>query len=132
MTFWQSCCAALTALGALLACSSEDGGPRSTTVGAELEDSSLGVCVRLPVLLGSQTAASTSVGSAFDMDVRALRHNVHISFPGAQNSESAARSLSLSQLLNGYSEVVTVTGRDGVNYDVILRSGCRESSANDP
>jgi len=133
MKSWQSCCAALVTLCAL-ACSSEDHEASSTTIGAELANGPgvpLAVCVRLPTLLGSQAAATTSVGGAFDMDVLALRHNVRISFPGALNAEDAARSLSLSQLRTGYTEMVLVNGSDGVDYDVLLRSGCRESSPGD-
>jgi hypothetical protein len=126
---------ALSALPALSACSSEVEDASSVTIGAELMNSPSeprAVCVRLPLLLGSQAAATTSVGTAFDMDVLALRRNARISFPGALNAEAAARSLSLSQLLTGYTEIVTVSGSDGVDYDVLLRSGCREDANGEP
>lgn len=135
MKSWQSSGATLMAIGALFACSSEGGGPSSITIGAELQNGPNGpraVCVRLPVLLGSQSAATTSVGSAFDMDLLALRHNAHIRFPGARNAEAAGRTLSLGQLSAGYAETVTVSGSDGVEYEVLVHSGCSDTSNDDP
>jgi hypothetical protein len=117
------------------ACSSEDGGPSRTTVGAELETSSgtpPAVCVRLPALLGSQTEASVQIGNAFEISVHALRHTATIKFPGARNDATATRNLSLTQLTSGYADVVTVTGSDGVDYRVQVRSGCSETLPEDP
>ncbi|HET9930664.1 MAG TPA: hypothetical protein VFQ35_08250 [Polyangiaceae bacterium] len=118
----------------LAACSSESGGPARTTVGATLETadgSSPTVCVRLPALLGSQAEASIPVGGAFEISVHALRHTATITFPGARNDATATRNLSLTQLTSGYSDVVSVTGADGVEYLVQVFSGCDESTAND-
>lgn len=119
----------------LCACSSESGGPARTTVGAELESSTgtpPAVCVRLPVLLGSQTEASVPVGSAFEISVHALRHTATITFPGARNDATATRNVSLTQLTSGYADVVTVTGSDGVDYRVRVLSGCSETLPEDP
>lgn len=118
-----------------IACSSEGGGPRLTTVGADLENASntsASVCVRVPVLLGSQVVESKPVANAFKIEVLALRHNTTISFPGALNADLARRKLSLSQLTSGYSEVVSVIGADSVTYDVRLHSGCSEVLPEDP
>ena len=118
----------------LAACSSESGGPARTTVGAALETpdgSPPAVCVRLPALLGSQTEATIPVGSAFEIAVHALRHTATITFPGARNDATATRNLSLTQLTSGYSDVISVTGADGVDYRVQVFSVCVEATAGD-
>ena len=125
----------LAAATLLAACSTESGGPRSITVGAELQDGSTtpaAVCVRMPVLLGSQVEDSTAVGSAFQMDVRALRHSANITFPNARNAASAARTVSLEQLENGYADSVSVTGQDGATYSVQVISGCKVTQTDEP
>lgn len=116
----------------LNACSSDDGGPARTTVGAELETASgkpPAVCVRLPESLGSQTEASVPVGNAFEISVHALRHTVTITFPGARNDATATRNLSVTELSGGYADVITVTGSDGIDYRVQVRSGCSETTS---
>lgn len=126
---------AIAATTLFFACSTDSGGPRSVTVGAELQDGSANpaaVCVRLPALLGSVVQESAPVGNAFEMNIRALRHSVSFTFPGARNASLVARTASLEQLGNGYAEALTVTGQDGIDYSVHLLSGCTDTQLEDP
>lgn len=58
------------------------------------------LCVRVPVLLGSVILQERKVGNAFGVELRALRHEAEVSFPGAANA-------------------------NGESYSAVVRTGCK-------
>ena len=128
----MSCVRAISALLAavlgLLGCSEDAGGPVTITVGVSVTDpggASAGeVCVRVPVLLGSVVAQERSIGSAFSVDLRAMRHSVEIAFPGASNESESLLRVPVTALSSGYSKTLTISVRDGSSYTAVVRTGC--------
>src|SRR5690349_2562999 len=105
-----------TALG-LISCSTDAGGPVAITAGVSVTDTSgaggVVACVRVPVLLGSVVLQQRKIDGAFDVEVRALRHEVEFTFPGARNAGDLTRRVPVGSLGAAHSETLTVMGRDG-------------------
>jgi hypothetical protein len=80
------------------------------------------VCVRLPVLLGSSVDKKTSVEGGLAVSIHASRDGASVSFPGADDGESA-RSYELSELKAGFSETVAVSA-DGEIFEATIETGC--------
>ena len=80
------------------------------------------LCVRVPVLLGSVVLQQRQIGSAFAVELRALRHGAEISFPGAINTSPV--SVPVTSLSGGYSETVSISGADGKAYSAAVLTGC--------
>ena len=115
-------------LAAMSGCSDDAGGPKAITLGVSVTDmagaAAAELCVRVPVLLGSVVLQQRSVASAFSVDLRAMRHNVEISFPGATNESASLLSVPLATLSNGYSKTLSIAGRDGATYSASVHTGC--------
>ena len=118
----------LMAALSLVGCSEDAGGPRAITVGVTVTDmagaDAAELCVRVPVLLGSVVVQQGSVGGAFSVELRAMRHNVEISFPGASNESASLLSVPVTTLSGGYSKILSVSARDGGVYGASVHTGC--------
>lgn len=122
-----SCAALLLALAVVGGCSDEAGGPKTVTAGVRISDDagvvSAELCVRVPVLLGSVALQQRQIGSAFTVELRALRHAVEISFPGALNEAASALSIPVESL-PGANPMHSISGRDGKAYTASVLTGC--------
>lgn len=120
--------AVLAVLG-LFGCSTDAGGPKAITVGVSITDMAgapaAELCVRVPVLLGSVILQERKVGNAFGVELRALRHEAEVSFPGAANASGIRRSWMLATLTSGFAETLAVSGSSGESYSAVVRTGCK-------
>jgi hypothetical protein len=121
-------CAALLVAAGLAGCSEDAGGPKAITIGVSVTDmvgaAAADLCVRVPVLLGSVVLQQRSVGNAFSVDLRAMRHSVQISFPGATNEGASLLNVPVTTLSDGYSKTLSVSGRDSATYSASVHTGC--------
>jgi hypothetical protein len=112
----------------LLGCSNDAGGPVAVTAGVSVTDMSgpggVVACVRVPVLLGSVVLQQRKIDDAFDVEIRALRHEVEFTFPGARNASELSRHVPLASLAAAHSETLSVLGRDGNTYSAVVLTGC--------
>jgi hypothetical protein len=122
----------------LLSDCADPGGPSLVTLGVDVEPNAqrLGgiggtgtvtqrpadLCVRLPVLLGSRVEKSQGVAEGLRVQVNATRDVAEVTFPGADNDDTA-RSYRLGQLQLGVQEtVILVAGGEG--FQATIETGC--------
>jgi hypothetical protein len=115
----------------LVACATDAGGPRTTTVGVRVTDENdvdeVVLCVRVPVLLGSRVREVREVPSGFRVELSASRDWVEVKFPGA--ADAGVLRASDEQLENGHSDNLAIVDADGASHVAYLITGCSLVSA---
>jgi hypothetical protein len=123
----------LVLLAALLACSGSSS-LSYARIGVDVFDSSgnavstgaTSACLLLPVLRGSRVDEKYQVSSSLVIRVSANRDGALVSFDNAFPAESP-RSVTRTQLVNGYFEEIKTADASGTQFDVQLTSDCTTS-----